>query len=442
MNEPLIFEANPDTSIVFGGLTWQTLLGANLAAQSMKAAVANKATHFVAAGEHSASCGTVRIPSELAKIRGRSFYSAAAIFAQAHQGGVFLTAQDLGEELVWVAGVHDGNIIQGTDVLLSKEDARALIEEVESRFKDSSSAVNIVKSEFDLETHLNIRTKLAPVKNAFQKIPRPLLMLLGGLVGLIAIDTAWDQYKKAETRKALELEAQQPVDARNEWANALDVWAGSILLDGPQGLTVLIQGLGRAPMDIGGWDLVKAGCTAIPNAWSCSANYDAGIGATNLSFVGGLPTGWTASWNGLTGAVAAWTVPAHRTVMKRVEIQPIEDFSLNYISALQRVLPAFRSVELSPPVQLELPDPQVSVKNGSRYEMVPVTYPAGNTEGIEKPSIQTIELVGPARSLFVLPLINYTKILSVSMAVEGVTSVPTLRDSLFTTKLVGEMYVR
>jgi len=442
MSESMIFEASPDTSIVFGGVTWHTLLGSNLPAQSVKAAVANKATHYVAAGPHSASCGTLKISSDLAKVKGRSFYSAAAIFAQAHQGGVFLTTHEMADGSVWVAGVHDGNILRGTDVLLSQEEAERLVAEVESRFKDSSSAVNLVKSEFDLEPYFNARTKLAPVKSAFQKIPRPLLLVLGTLLGLIVLDTAWDQYRKYQSKKALELEAQQPVDAHSEWANALNEWAGSVVVDGPKGLAAVVHGLGRAPMDIGGWDLNKARCKAVPGAWSCSADYDAGIGATNLSFVANLPPGWTASWNGLTGAVGSWTVPAHREMIDRAGIQAIPDFSLNYISKLQEVLPAFRSVELSPPMAVQIPEPQVAVKNGSHQQMVAVPYPADNTEGIERPSVQTIELVAPLRSLMVLPIINETTIQSVSFVVEGMTSIPSLRDSLFTAKLVGEMYVR
>jgi hypothetical protein len=441
MSESMIFDASPDTSIVFGGVAWQTLLGSNLANLSVKAAVANKATHFVAAGAHSASCGTIKISSALTKIKGRSFYSAAAIFAQAHQGGVFLTAHELDNGSVWVAGVHDGNILRETDVILSKDDAQNLIAEIELRFKESSSTVNIVKAEFDVEPHLNARTKLAPLKSAFQKIPRPLLLVLSVLLALTVMDTAWDQYRKYQSKKALELEAQQPVDARTEWTNALNEWAGTVVVDGPNGLAAVIHGLGRAPMDIGGWDLNKASCVAIPDAWSCSANYDAGIGATNLSFVANLPPGWTASWNGLTGAVGSWTVPAHRKLIDRASIQAIPDFSLNYISKLQQVLPAFRSVELSPPAQVQIPDPQVVVKNGSHQEMVIVQYPSDN-KGIERPSVQTIELIAPLRSLLVLPIINETTIQSLSFVVEGMTSTPSLRDSLFTAKLVGEMYVR
>lgn len=441
MSESMIFDASPDASIVFGGVVWQTLLGSNLANLSVKAAVANKATHYVAAGAHSASCGTIKISSELSKVKGRSFYSAAAIFAQAHQGGVFLATHEMDNGSVWVVGVHDGNILRDTDVILSQEDAQKLIAEVGSRFKDSSSTVNVVKAEFDIEPHLNARTKLAPVKSAFQKIPRPLLLVLCGLISLIALDTAWDQYKKYQTKKALELEAQQPVDARSEWANALNEWASTVVIDGPQGLAALINGLGRAPMDIGGWDLNKAKCKAIPDAWSCSADYDAGIGATNMSFVANLPPGWTASWNGLTGAVGSWTVPARRSLIDRAAIQAIPDFSINYISKLQQVLPAFRSVELLPPVQVQIPDPQVVVKNGSHQEMVSVPYPADSV-GIERPSVQSIELVAPMRSLMVLPIINETTIQSLSFVVEGMTTTPSLRDSLFTAKLVGELYVR
>jgi hypothetical protein len=144
----------------------------------------------------------------------------------------------------------------------------------------------------------------------------------------------------------------------------------------------------------------------------------------------------------LTGAICSWTVNVDRKSIDRTRLQKIPDFSLQYISALQRVLPGLKTVELAPPVIAPIAEPEVYVNRGQGEELVPVPYPTDNTVGIERPSVQTVVIEGPLRTMSVLPLINETVIQQLSFQVGGVGSVPTLRDSIFTAKLVGEIYVR
>lgn len=438
MSDSIILDASADTSIVFGGVAWRPLVGSNLAAQSLKEAQSNKATHYLPAGSGSVAVGTTKLPPKRAKEKGRSFYSAGAIFSQAHLSGVCITSQDMADGRVWVVACHDGIILRETDVLLPPQEAAALVQEILTTHKQAL----VVEGDFEAALHVNARTKLVPVKSGLQKIPTPLLVFAGVVITLIVCDTGWDQYKKFKTRKALELEAQQFVDARAEWGMALDEWAQNIKIDGRVGLVNLFSEAGKAPMKIGGWELAKVRCSSAPGEWRCSANYDAGINATNLSFKNNLPLGWSALWDGLTGAVGEWTVKVDRQSIERARIMSIQDFSLNSVSQLQRVLPAFKTVDLKAPAPVSIQTPMVPVKTGRGQEMVPVPYPAENPNGIEIPSVQQIEVVGPLRSLYVLPLINETVIRDISFIVEGRTSLPSLRDSLFTATLTGEIYVR
>jgi hypothetical protein len=166
------------------------------------------------------------------------------------------------------------------------------------------------------------------------------------------------------------------------------------------------------------------------------------VGATNLSFQDNLPKGWTASWGGLTTAVGNWVVKVDRNSIDRTRIQKIPDFSLVYISALQRVLPAMKKVELAPPIPAPIQEPQVYINRGNGDELVNVPYPVENTAGIELPKIQTIDIEAPLRTLTVLPLIDDTVIKQVRFVVGSQRTVPTIRDSIFAAKLIGEIYVR
>ena len=438
MIDAIFSDINNEQSLVFGGIAWKPLIGSNLSAQSEKMAAANKATHFVEAGEHSAAVGTTKLPADKLKETVRAFYSAAAVFAQAHQNGVIISSLAFPDGNIWVVAAHNGVVVRDTDVLLqSEEEAQALVAEIKQRLGGVE-----VEPGFEANQYLNNRTQLQPVRSAFQKIPNSVKILIVFVVLLFTVDTSLTQYKKYKVRKAQELEASQYIDAHAEWVTALNRWASSIKPDGRRGLLNLYAELGDVPMKIGGWNLVKASCSSIDTGWTCNAKYSAGVNASNLSFANNLPKGWVATWDGLTGAIGSWTFAVERNTLDRAVIQTIPSFSLRYISELQRILPGLRTVELAPPVLVQVAEPEVYVNRGKGDERVPVPYPAENTAGIEMPSVQTYVFEGPFRTLAVLPLINQTVIQQLSFDVGSVGSIPTLRDSIFTAKLVGEIYVR
>lgn len=438
MTDVIIRAVNNEQSIVFGGLAWKPVIGSGLAAQSEKLAAANKATHFVEAGEHSAAVGTIKLPAPKLKEKGRTFYSAAAIFAQAHPSGVQIYSQEFPGDDIWVVASHDGVVISDTDVLLTLHEAEELVEHIKQRH----SLAVVVTGEFDAIMHLNARTQLKPVRNALQKIPTPIKILIVILVLLLLVDTGMSEYKKYKIRKARELESSQFIDAHAEWANKLNQWATTIKPDGRQGLINIFFEMGKAPMKIGGWNISEATCLPSITGWDCNARYEAGVEATNFSFQQNLPKGWSASWGGLTTAIGNWTVNVDRKPINRASIQKVEDFSLMYISSLQRVLPAMKRVDLSPPIPATIQAPQVYINRGNGEELISVQYPIENTAGIEFPKIQTLEIEAPLRTLAVLPLINDTVIKQLRFVVGNQRTFPTIRDGLFTTKLTGEIYVR
>lgn len=438
MTAQIILDVDKQTSIVFGGITWKPLIGSNLAGQSEKLAVSAKATHFVAAGIHSAAVGTTQLDSEKIKEKGRKFYSAAAVFAQAHQSGIIVTTLDMADGRVWVVAAHDGVILSDTDVLLSLEDSVALVTEIKARHKQAV----VIPGEFETHQYLNSKSLLTPVRSGLEKVPTGLKVGLAILVFLLIADTSFDQYKKYKRNQARALESEQTFDAHAEWKIALDQWAASIQIDGEDGLKKLFNELGQTPMSISGWKLTEVNCAAVISGWSCSARYEASVNTSNMGFQMGKPNSWVAKWDGLTNAVGEWTIPVNRIEFDRAHLKNVSDFSVKYISRLQRTLPAFSNVELSPPSLVAITQPQVFVKTEQGSSMVPVPYPEDNSGGIELPKIQTFKVVGPLRSFVVLPLINETVLKNMRFVVEGLGSAPTLRSSIFTAELTGEFYVR
>lgn len=438
MTAQFILDVDKQTSIVFGGITWKPLIGSNLAGQSEKSAVSAKATHFVAAGKHSAAVGTTKLDSERVKEKGRKFYSAAAVFAQAHQSGIIVTTLGMADGRVWVVAAHDGVILSDTDVLLSLEDSVALVTEIKGRHKQAV----VISGDFETQQYLNSKSLLAPVRSGLDKVPTGLKVGLAILVCLLIADTSYDQYKKYKRNQARALENEQTFDAHAEWKIVLDQWAASIQIDGEAGLKKILNELGQTPMTINGWKLAEVNCAAVISGWSCKARYEASINTSNMGFKMGKPNSWVAKWDGLTNAVGEWTIPVSRIEFDRAHLKDVSDFSVQYISRLQRTLPAFSNVELSPPSLVNITQPQVFVKTEQGSNMVPVPYPEDNSGGIELPKTQTFKVVGPLRSFVVLPLINETALKKMRFVVEGLGSAPTLRSSMFTAELTGEFYVR
>ncbi|MDH4602343.1 type 4b pilus protein PilO2 [Pseudomonas syringae] len=444
---------NPtDCCVVMGGVKWKTLIGLDKAKQSIRIAKDDKASHYLPADQYSHMVGTIHLPAEYKtkgndqKAKGvsakasnvkrkRRLYSAAAVFAQIHTTGAHLVKLQLEDGLWWVVAVHEAVIVKGTDVLCTDVEADNL---VKGFLRANPNAV-IVAELGDIRPYLNVHTELVEAKSASQSVPNSVKLLVLGAIAIFALNAAWDEWQKRQRAAARTVQQTLVVDSRAEWGKALDKWANGIELDGPTGLTAVYGLLSEIPMDVGGWTLLSGECVSKPKVWHCSATYKSGPFADNRSFNQSMPEGWSANWVGLDLAAGTWEAVAARTVLVRSRLIEVKDFNLNYISALQRVLPAFRQVDLKPAVEITLQPPVFSPKGNG--EMVKVPYPADN-KGIELPKTQLLTLTGPLRSIAVLPLAETMSITSVKFDVEGRGVRPDLRTSVITANLVGVIYVK
>lgn len=439
MTEAHIHQIDQTRALVFGGIDWKTLIGRDLANRSHKEASALKATHYVAAGNHSAAVGTIQLKDEKKRKQNRKLYSAAAIFAQRHTNGAIISTYNIGDDLVYVVAAFDGVVVKGYDIVCSVREAEAYIADFRARYENS----HLVGDDTDPTLYLNAKSELVPVKSSFEKIPMPLKVGVGILLLLMIADSSWTQWKQYQARKERAASVRDVIDGHAEWTKSLDKWAQGVKVDGPKGLRAAYNTLADIPMRVGGWKLAEGQCSASASGWSCSARYDRTTSSTNESFQSNLMPGWTARWDGLMSAIGVWQLPATRIPLVRKNIPPVAEMSVDYISRLQDVLPAFRKVELTPPVKIMVAEPVVQQRNfKGQVEMVKVPYPSNQAKGIEIPSIQTLKVTGPLRSLSVLPMPGQSVIKQIRFVVDERGVIPSIRDSIFTAEMVGEIYVQ
>lgn len=444
---------NPsDCCMVMGGIKWKTLVGLDKAKQSLRIAKQEKATHYLPADQQSHVVGTIHLPAEYkANNKGkksktgsvsdpgvnrkRRLYSAAAVFAQIHTTGAHLVKLQLDDGLWWVVAVHEAVIVNGTDVLCTD----AVAEELAEKFLRVNPNAIIVAELGDIRPYLNVHTELVQAKSASQSVPNSAKVMFLIAIAVLALNAFWDEWQKRQRAAARTTQQTLVVDSKAEWGKALDKWARAIELDGPAGLAAVYKHLTTIPPEVGGWTILSAECVSKPKFWHCSATYKNGPFSDNISFSQSMPEGCTANWIGLDLAACTWDVAADRKSLERNSLTNVEEFNLNYISALQRVLPAFRQVDLKPAVVINLPPPVYSPKGNG--EMVKVAYPTDN-KGIELPKSQQFTLSGPLRSFAVLPLTASTSITSIKVDIEGRGVRPDLRTSVITANLVGVIYVK
>lgn len=452
----------PDTFVLLGGIRWKNLFGSDLEKQSLLEAKNNKASHYIPAGAQQPSVGTISLdkadfkpgksakagnslfkrgaikadaPVEKTVSGGRRIYSMAAIFAQGHKTGAFIGRVALADDLFWVVAAHEGVIEKGTDVLCDRFEADALV----AKFKSEKPTAIDISMLGDVAQFLNSYSELIVPKNKLDSIPKSVYVVAIMIMMVVIGNILYGQWQTRKILRERAARVERTVDAKAEWNKALSQWAQNVKIDGPEGFAQLYSILGDVPLKIGGWGLVSANCGANLVGWSCAAHYTAGPYGTNETFQANLPAGWTAGWEGLSGAVGNWQVNASRHAIDRFTVTRIPEFNLKYISELQGVLTAYRTVDLSPAIKVEIDPPFMVQRDGTR---VAIAYPDGDTQGIEIPSVQSVTVKGPIRSFTVFPLTQYSRIKNFSLTLEGKGSQPDLRSSVVNAELVGEIYVQ
>lgn len=422
--------------LVFG-LQWQTLIGGDLSKRSYQEAMRFKASHYVKAGQHSSVVGYVSLSVEKSGKEPREMYSAAAVFALSNPTGAFITQVVLSPEQVWVVATLDGAVIKGTDVLLdNQEEATRMVNGLIERFPEAS----IVTDSRENGPYLNEKSKLIEAKTTLELLPSWVKYCAVAGAVLILSKVGLNQWYDYQERLSMDNNIEQYVDVVGEWKKSLDNWADSTYVDGTDGYNNLFDNIMEIPLSIGRWSLFEATCSPRGiKAWACQAKYERSALGTYQTFVSALPEGWSSKLDDIDHATGTWTIPASRYKLKRDRLTPISTFGIDYTSQLQKVVNAYKQRSFIPPKKIDIPKPTVPNTKG---ELVPVQYPDNAPISIQIPSIQTIAVNGPLRSLAALPVPELTTIKKVHLVVKGFDTQPSLTSSALLGEVIGEIYVR
>src|SRR5690606_29692238 len=102
------------------------------------------------------------------------------------------------------------------------------------------------------------------------------------------------------------------------WREAIAQALGSHVVHGVSGTGALLASFHHLPVNVGGWRLQQAECVAAAAAWQCRARYQrAGRGASNASFLSGVPQGWAVEFSSLEQAEGTWLTTRHGLPLAR-----------------------------------------------------------------------------------------------------------------------------
>lgn len=303
-----------------------------------------------------------------------------------------------GEGLFWVVAVADGQVVQGTDVLVSEEMARQAVSDLSRRWPKDSARLfsnitvgwlpNAEPLSWDDLRDLALRNadncELVPVKSA-TAVNKNVLWVLAAGVALLAINEGWGQYKAYAARKAAEeaaANAPKAISHEEAWAMGLKSWEDKTKIGLPDDLSLLLKSVGSIPLDIVGWEVRTLKCGRQIDLWGCSAEYDrrAESRATTKDLLAALPSGWRASWGPLDKVTLNFNVTGSVAKPEASKLLPATQMTLPALSFAQHHSRAFHAIEIAAAaaVPLELPkqpDGSPTLVDMSKMRPVPVVIP-------------------------------------------------------------------
>lgn len=402
-------------SLVYG-LTWQTVLGQDLAVAALKTARTAQATHYVQTGARSPAVGWMRAHGKDRRIKSRNrLYSAAAALSQLHRHGTHVAVAALPRGEVWLTVVVDGVVqTDGDRVLASTQEAQDALAALRLRFPDMQlhaagieGAVPFSVNELAPHTNGNSAVRRAAFK--LSMVSPSWWVALGVCLAYLAWDAGQAWWRNQQALERARQAAQHPtVDPAEAWQDALQAWAHSERADGQIGLQLLLHAASQIPLHPGRWRLVDAGCELIER--SCQALYYRTRLADTHTLKDALPQGWRYELTSLDTATVRWrfdAAPAQDApASSRISIDELPSADAmreTWMASWQALRPAVQTFTLGPSEPLPIRPPNMRLPNG-------LEQPIEKPPSLIVPSSHSLEITGPLRSLYGLALPPTTKI--------------------------------
>lgn len=422
------------------GLTWQTLLGEDLAREALRTARRNQATHYTQSGARSPAVGLLKASGKESRAKTRSrLFSAAAAFALAHAHGPHVVSCALADGAIWLAVAVDGVVQAGGDrILRSAAEAQTAIDQARARYGDIQLYSNEVAGAlpFSLPQLAALTNEQCALRRASFKLSMVSPAWWAGL-GLLLAYLAWDTgaswWQERQIREQQRQQALHPeVDAAKLWQQALAAWAGSVRVDGNAGLAHILAIIGQVPVAPGRWQLVEVDCQ--PAASRCTALYRRTRLADNRSLRAALPDSWKIEWLNLDSASARLPIPSDDKPLALAELPTANAINESWAPQWQALRPALADFTLSAATAVPVPAPNIKLPDGLEQ---PVALPPDMTV----PQARELVINAPLRSFHALSLPPTSAITQLQARYTPGTS-PALLTSQFMATLKGTIYVQ
>ncbi len=428
MNDTLIL-STPTADLVFG-LEWFALIGGRPDRLARRIARQRRASHMVLAGETAAAVG-VGVLGKTGRSR-KPLHSAAQNLALLFGTGTTAVLVDLGEGRHWLAAVHEGAVVAGTDRLYaSPRDAARILQELRQAYPQIRVLGRAPAPEppaLDaLEGACAPASRLSALRAWRSRLPRPVqVSALAVLAALLLPHVRHALHRPASQAPGAGHAAAQPPHV---WRDAIAQAMGAHVVHGISGTRALLEVFHQLPVDIGGWRLQQAECEGQGAAWRCRARYQrAARAASNAGFLAGAPKEWALEFATLEQAEGNWVTAPHGAPLARQRLASSAVTENRLFSALQDLRPAFSHIHIGKPAPLLAALPKDRGPGQAR------------PPGLAMPLRRPIQISGPLRSASLLPPVAASIFWNRALLALGDLAKPALASSRLTLTLQGVLY--
>ncbi|RZS86522.1 type 4b pilus protein PilO2 [Pigmentiphaga kullae] len=436
MNDYVLLRFDGDERVLVLGMRWHTILGSRLGQRARQKAREAKASHHAHA-PGSEAVGVIRL-NRADRGLADQLHSGALAFASDHRQGVVALRAELPDGRIWVVAVQGGKVLTHSDrVHDSAADAQAALDGLMAHHGDELVILDADPGdlgEASLPAFLGDASdacRLQPCGWSMPAIPRPLVVAALGCAAAFLLRSGWDWYRHQEGGST---PAQPGIDPEAAWAQVYEALRQRIRLHAESDGLAVLDALADLPAEVGGWRLSSAQCSrGTEQGWTCRARYDRRHRlATNASFLGARPSGWSETWQPMDAVVARFAVADGAQPLEPSRLMSRAEHDGKTITALQQVLPLMSGATLGEtvPVRLEPPRDEYGAAMAA-----PPSMPAVS----ERPLV----LEGPLRSMFLIPglLANQVEWRAVSLTVDAAAELSLNRSRLMA-GMSGVLYAR
>ena len=290
---------------------------------------------------------------------------------------------ELGEGVYWLAMVRNGQPTNTDEVLSESDDAQAMarVRQLVAQFEGEVITVftDIANSGFDNLKFFTlhdlfeiVRTnddRLVRVAKTNQALPKPVLIVAGVGIGLLAVQRGymeWKSYQVAKANASAIVVEEAPEVA---WSRVVRAFLGATPKPNPQLFLAIRKSLSDVPVVWSGWTLSGARCQASAQLnekserpWTCQASYERGrVALTSREIREQVMTrnpAWSVGFASVNTMQLSWALQQQEKAIELADLVEPTANALRNMSVLQEFFPVLAGKPEFKFVPLGLPVPK------------------------------------------------------------------------------------